>query len=228
MRKPYQSPGQDEKLILLYCPGGGLNSRPPAHRSFKHGQGVPKLRTSTGSRLVGNCCTPSSTRRQRNYAKCHQKCYRAEDRTRRSFLVLPSLRIWDGVLDFVRADPTQIIAHAHWSQKYCEIDHVTVGFPTHSAVIEHFGVRRDGQKGKIPHGVGEKTSQARKVGNGITEIDLSRKSVFCVDRCQTTHNRNVIGPHSIGPGGVIFFPGVRIGPPPKVRNNFGSIFSYIF
>ena len=21
MRKPYQSPGQDEKLILLYCPG---------------------------------------------------------------------------------------------------------------------------------------------------------------------------------------------------------------
>ena len=41
MRKPYQSPGQDEKLILLYCPGRGLNSRPPAHRSFKHGQGVP-------------------------------------------------------------------------------------------------------------------------------------------------------------------------------------------
>ncbi len=38
MRKPYQSPGQDEKLILLYCPGRGLNSRPPAHRSFKHGQ----------------------------------------------------------------------------------------------------------------------------------------------------------------------------------------------
>ena len=23
----------DEKLILLYCPGRGLNSRPPAHRS---------------------------------------------------------------------------------------------------------------------------------------------------------------------------------------------------
>ena len=30
----------DEKLILLYCPGQGSNSRPPAHRSFKHGQGV--------------------------------------------------------------------------------------------------------------------------------------------------------------------------------------------
>ena len=30
----------DEKLILLYCPGRGSNSRPPAHRSFKHGQGV--------------------------------------------------------------------------------------------------------------------------------------------------------------------------------------------
>ena len=42
MRKPYQSPGRDEKLILLYCPGRGLNSRPPAHRSFKHGQGVPR------------------------------------------------------------------------------------------------------------------------------------------------------------------------------------------
>ena len=41
MRKPYQSP-TDEKLILLYCPGRGLNSRPPAHRSFKHGQGVPR------------------------------------------------------------------------------------------------------------------------------------------------------------------------------------------
>ena len=34
MRKPYQSPGQDEKLILLYYPGRGLNSQPPAHRSF--------------------------------------------------------------------------------------------------------------------------------------------------------------------------------------------------
>ena len=42
MRKPYQSPGSDEKLILLYCPGRGSNSRPPAHRSFKHGQGVPR------------------------------------------------------------------------------------------------------------------------------------------------------------------------------------------
>ena len=30
----------DEKLILLYCPGRGSNSRPPAHRSFKNGQGV--------------------------------------------------------------------------------------------------------------------------------------------------------------------------------------------
>ena len=42
MRKPYPSPGSDEKLILLYCPGRGSNSRPPAHRSFKHGQGVPR------------------------------------------------------------------------------------------------------------------------------------------------------------------------------------------
>ena len=30
----------DKKLILLYFPGRGWNSRPPAHRSFKHG--VPR------------------------------------------------------------------------------------------------------------------------------------------------------------------------------------------
>ena len=30
----------DEKLILLYCPGRGSNSRPSARRSFKHDQGV--------------------------------------------------------------------------------------------------------------------------------------------------------------------------------------------
>ena len=32
----------DEKLILLYCPGRGSNSRPSAHRGFKHEQGVPR------------------------------------------------------------------------------------------------------------------------------------------------------------------------------------------
>ena len=32
----------DEKLILLYCPGRGSNSRPSAHRAFKHGQGFPR------------------------------------------------------------------------------------------------------------------------------------------------------------------------------------------
>ena len=32
----------DEKLILLYCPGQGSNSRPPEHRGFKHGQGAPR------------------------------------------------------------------------------------------------------------------------------------------------------------------------------------------
>ena len=32
----------DENLILLYCPGRGSNSRPSAHRGFKHGQGVPR------------------------------------------------------------------------------------------------------------------------------------------------------------------------------------------
>ena len=46
MRKPYQSPGQDEKLILLYCPGRGLNSRPPARRSYKHGQGAKTIKKS--------------------------------------------------------------------------------------------------------------------------------------------------------------------------------------
>ena len=33
----------DEKLILLYCPRRGSNSRPSAHHSFKHGQGVHAL-----------------------------------------------------------------------------------------------------------------------------------------------------------------------------------------
>ena len=28
--------------VLLYCPGRGSNTRPPAHRSFKHGQGTPR------------------------------------------------------------------------------------------------------------------------------------------------------------------------------------------
>ena len=32
----------DEKLIILYCPGRGSNSRPSTHRSFTHGQGVPR------------------------------------------------------------------------------------------------------------------------------------------------------------------------------------------
>ena len=32
----------DEKLILLYSPGRGSNSRRSAHRSFKHDQGVPR------------------------------------------------------------------------------------------------------------------------------------------------------------------------------------------
>ena len=32
----------DEKLILLYCPGRGSNSRPSARSSFKHDQGGPR------------------------------------------------------------------------------------------------------------------------------------------------------------------------------------------
>ena len=44
MRKPYQLPGSDEKLTLLYCPDRGSNSRPPALTTsrFEHGQGVPR------------------------------------------------------------------------------------------------------------------------------------------------------------------------------------------
>ena len=42
MRKTVPVTLSDEKLILLYCPGRGSNSRPTAHRSFKHGQGVPR------------------------------------------------------------------------------------------------------------------------------------------------------------------------------------------
>ena len=57
MRKPYQSPGSDEKLILLYCPGRGSNSRPPAHRSFEHGQGVPRATEAVndGEYCDGDC-----------------------------------------------------------------------------------------------------------------------------------------------------------------------------
>ena len=40
----------DEKLILLYCPGRGSNSRPSAHRSFKHDQGVPRPFVSSPNR----------------------------------------------------------------------------------------------------------------------------------------------------------------------------------
>ena len=55
----------DEKLILLYCPGRGSNSRPPAHHSFKHGQGVllpyplghggdTRIRAATDAALIGD------------------------------------------------------------------------------------------------------------------------------------------------------------------------------
>ena len=40
----------DEKLIPLYCPGRGSNSRPSARRSFKHDQGVPRPNHSATAR----------------------------------------------------------------------------------------------------------------------------------------------------------------------------------
>ena len=42
----------DEKLILLYCPGRGSNSWPPAHRSFKHDQGVLRHNHSATAAVV--------------------------------------------------------------------------------------------------------------------------------------------------------------------------------
>ena len=42
----------DEKLILLYCPGRGLNSRPSAHRGFKHGQGVLRANHSATAAVM--------------------------------------------------------------------------------------------------------------------------------------------------------------------------------
>ena len=42
MRETIPVTWSDEKLILLYCPGRESNSRPPAHRSFKRGQGAPR------------------------------------------------------------------------------------------------------------------------------------------------------------------------------------------
>ena len=68
MRKPYQSPGSDEKLILLYCPGRGSNSRPPAHRSFEHGQGVPHHSATDACMLA--CVRPSVS-----VCECVYVCY---------------------------------------------------------------------------------------------------------------------------------------------------------
>ena len=39
---PATAAWSDEKVILLYCPSRGSNSRTSAHRGFKHGQGVPR------------------------------------------------------------------------------------------------------------------------------------------------------------------------------------------
>ena len=53
----------------------------------------------TGSRLVGNCYTPSSTRRHWNYAKCHQKRYRPEDRTQPSLYFFAVIHILIGMFN---------------------------------------------------------------------------------------------------------------------------------
>ena len=42
----------DEKLILLYSPGRGSNSRPPAHRSFKNGKASHALNHSATAEVV--------------------------------------------------------------------------------------------------------------------------------------------------------------------------------
>ena len=42
MRETVPVTWSDEKLILLYCPGRGSNSRPSEHRGFKHEQGVAR------------------------------------------------------------------------------------------------------------------------------------------------------------------------------------------
>ena len=48
----------DEKLILLYCPGRGSNSRRSAQRGFKHGQGVPRpYSLGHGGGYSGDTCT---------------------------------------------------------------------------------------------------------------------------------------------------------------------------
>ena len=47
----------DEKLILLYCPGRGSNSRPSAHRGFKHDQGVPRPNHSATAAVLKVDCT---------------------------------------------------------------------------------------------------------------------------------------------------------------------------
>ena len=44
----------NEKPILLYCPDRGSNSRPSAHRGFKHGQGDPRPYSLRGFAWSGN------------------------------------------------------------------------------------------------------------------------------------------------------------------------------
>ena len=43
----------DEKLILLYCPGRGSNSRPSARRGFKHDQCVLITYSAIDTRVYG-------------------------------------------------------------------------------------------------------------------------------------------------------------------------------
>ena len=53
MRKLYQSPGQDEKLILLYCPGRGLTHDLPHTVASNMVNGSHALNHSATEAVVG-------------------------------------------------------------------------------------------------------------------------------------------------------------------------------
>ena len=55
---------KNSSYYSVYCPGRGSNSRPPAHRSFEHGQGVQALNHSAteAASIVG--VIPTATQQQ--------------------------------------------------------------------------------------------------------------------------------------------------------------------
>ena len=70
MRKPFQSPGSDEKLILLYYPSRGSNSWPPAHsRALQTWSRCPKPLTTRPRRRIS--CSFRNNKLALHSVDCH-------------------------------------------------------------------------------------------------------------------------------------------------------------